>query len=113
MSKFINRKSLKILEYDKILSSIANYTSSELAKDTVLSIKPSTSLEEAEYLLNLTEEAYKISYEHCVSPAFSLDNMAEILNNAQRHVTLSCADILKVGRLLRTSRLTFNAINQI
>ena len=113
MGKFINRKSLKILEYDKILGSIANYTSSEHAKNTVLSIKPTVSLEEAEYWLNLTEEAYKISYEHCVSPTFALDNMSEILNNAKKHATLSCADILKVCRLLRTSRLAYSAINQI
>ena len=113
MGKFINRKSLKILEYDKILSSVANYTSSDRAKNTVLSIKPTISLEEANYWLNLTEQAYKISYEHCVSPTFSLDNMSEILNNAKKHATLSCADILKVGRLLRTSRLAYSAINQI
>ena len=113
MSKFINRKSLKILEYDKILSSIANYTSSELAKSTVLSIRPSVNLDQTEYLLDLTEEAYKITYEHCISPSFSLDEMSEILDNAQRHATLSCADILKVGRLLRTSRLVFCAIDQI
>ena len=113
MSKFINRKSLKILEYDKILSSVANYTSSNLAKDIVLSIRPSIEIEQAEYLLDLTEEAYKITYEHCVSPSFSLDDMSDILKNAQKHATLSCSDILKVGRLLRTSRLLYSAIHQI
>ncbi|MDE5616491.1 MAG: endonuclease MutS2, partial [Clostridia bacterium] len=113
MGKFINRKSLRILEYDKILSAIANYTSSDIAKNTVLSIKPAIGLEQAEYLLDLTEQAYKVMFEHCVSPTFSVDDMSEILNNASKHATLSCADILKVGRLLRTSRLLYGAINQI
>lgn len=113
MGKFINRKSLKILEFDKILSSLVNHVSSDLARITVMSIKPAIELEQAEYLLNLTEQAYKILYEHCVSPSFSVDEMSEILNNAKKHATLSCAEVLKVGRLLRTSRLLYSSINQI
>ena len=53
MGKFINRKSLKILEFDKILSSLVNHVSSDLARITVMSIKPVIELEQAEYLLNL------------------------------------------------------------
>ncbi|MDE6188672.1 MAG: endonuclease MutS2, partial [Clostridia bacterium] len=113
MGKFINRKTLKVLEYEKILGAIANYTSSELAKTTVLSITPTVELEQAGYLLDLTEQAYKITYEHCVSPSFSVDVMTDILSNAQRQAALSCLDVLKVGRLLRTSRLLYNAISGI
>ncbi len=113
MAKFINRKSLKVLEYDKILLQVANYTSSQLAKNTVLSIKPSIQLEEAEHLLNLTGQAIEILYEHLASPSFSLDEMESILDSAQRHMTLSCGDIIKVGRLLRTARLAFSTIDKI
>lgn len=113
MSKYINRKSLKVLEFDKILSAIAEHTSSELARKTVLSIKPTADIGEAEYLLDLTEQAYKISFEHCVSPSFAVDDMAEILGNAQRQIALSCGDVLKVGRLLRVSRTLYSAIDQI
>ena len=113
MAKFINRKSLKVLEYDKILLQVANYTSSQLAKNTVLSIKPSIQLEEAEHLLNLTGQAIEILYEHLASPSFSLDEMESILDSAQRHMTLSCGDIIRVGRLLRTARLAFSTIDKI
>ena len=98
MAKFINRKSLKILEYDKILSTISVYTSSELAKNTVLSIRPSIEIEEAKYRLDLTEQAFMIAYEHCASPSFAMDDMTEILNGAKRLSVLSCGEILKVGR---------------
>lgn len=113
MAKFINRKSLKILEYDKILSTISVYTSSELARNTVLSIRPSVEIEEAKYRLDLTEQAFMIAYEHCVAPSFSMDDMTEILNGAKRLSVLSCGEILKVGRLLRAARLIGGAISPL
>lgn len=113
MAKFINRKSLKILEYDKILAQVANHTSSVYAKNTVLSIMPSIDLSQAQYMFNLTEQAYEILYEHLISPSFAMDETEEILDSASKFMTLSCADIVKVGRLLRTSRLVYNAIYKI
>lgn len=113
MAKFINRKSLKILEYDKILLQVANYTSSQAAKNTVLSIKPSVDIVEARRLLDMTRQAREILYEHLSAPSFSLDEMELILDSAQRHMTLSCADIIKVGRLLRTARLVYTAIDKV
>ena len=97
MAKFINRKSLRILEYDKILASIANYTSSSYAKSTVMSIKPSVEIQDAKYKMNLTAQAFEILYEHLVSPSFSLDEMEEILENSKKFVTLSCAYLIRVG----------------
>ncbi|MDE7208953.1 MAG: hypothetical protein K2O31_03645, partial [Clostridia bacterium] len=113
MAKFINRKTLKILEYDKILTQVANHTSSLYAKNTVLSIKPSIELCQAQHLANLTAQAYEILYEHLVAPTFSMDEMEDILDNASKFMTLSCADIVRVGRLLRTSRLVYNSIYRI
>ena len=113
MAKFINRKTLKILEYDKILTQIANHTSSVFAKNTVLSIKPSIELSQAQYLADLTAQAYEILYDHLVAPTFSVDEMEDILDNASKFMTLSCADIIRVGRLLRTSRLIYNSIYKI
>ncbi len=113
MAKFINRKSLKILEYDKILAQIANHTSSVIAKNTVLSIKPCVNLSEAQFLSNLTKQAYEILFDHLIAPTFAVDEMEDILDNASKFMTLSCADIIRVGRLLRTSRLVYNSIYKI
>lgn len=113
MAKFINRKSLKVLEFDKILAHVANFTSSQFAKNKVMSIKPEVSLENAQFTLDMTAEAYEILYNQLVSPSFYVDEMEDILQNAQRHMTLSCADIIRVGRLLRTSRLLLSAIGNI
>lgn len=113
MAKFINRKSLRILEYDKILASIANYTSSSYAKSTVMSIKPSVEIQDAKYKMNLTAQAFEILYAHLVSPSFSLDDMDEILENSKKFVTLSCADLIRVGRLLRTARIINSSIDKI
>ena len=74
---FINRKSLKVLEYDKILGAIANYASSKHARDAIYAIRPSLELDEAQYLLDLTNQAYRITFEFCASPSFSMEDRFE------------------------------------
>lgn len=110
---FINRKSLKILEYDKILAGVANYTSSVCAKNYVMSIRPSLDTDEVSYLLDLTQEAYRILFEICATPSFSVDEMEDILAIAEKHAVLSPSDILKTGRLLKCSRLLHGCVNSL
>lgn len=110
---FINRKSLKILEYDKILAGVANYTSSVCAKNYVMSIRPSLETDEVSYLLDLTQEAYRILFEICATPSFSVDEMEDILAVAEKHAVLSPSDILKTGRLLKCSRLLHGCVNSL
>lgn len=110
---FINRKSLKVLEYDKILASIANYASSVPAKKCIMSIRPSLNIDEVEHLLDLTQQAYRIMFDICATPSFSIDEMEDILTVAEKHAVLSPLDIIKVGRVLRTSRIIYNTVNSI
>lgn len=112
-TKFINRKSLKILEFDKILTAICNFANSECAKKHILSIKPSTDINEVDYLLNLTEQAYRVMFEHCSAPSFSIDDISDILISVSKHSVLSCGEILKVGRILKCSRIIVNTINNL
>ena len=107
---FINRKSLKILEYDKILSSIANYASSVPAQKYIMALRPSLDIDEVNYQLDLTSQAYRIMFDLCMTPSFSIDEIEEILSIAEKHATLSPSDILKIGRLLKCSRVLSNNI---
>ena len=95
---FINRKSLKVLEYDKILGAIANYASSKHARDAIYAIRPSLELDESQYLLDLTNQAYRITFEFCASPSFSMDEADDILVSAEKGAMLSTGDILRIGR---------------
>ena len=95
-------KALLTLEYDKILDILAQYTQSEPTKKYVKSIKPSTDKGEVEALLDLTEQASIVAYEHCASINLAFDDMTEILEACKKNATLSIADILKTGKILRT-----------
>lgn len=110
---FINRKSLKVLEYDKILGAIANYASSQHARDAVYALRPSLELDEAQYLLDLTRQAYRISFEFCASPSFSMDEADDILVSAEKGAMLSAGDILRIGRILKSARVIFNTVNGV
>lgn len=110
---FINRKSLKVLEYDKILGAIANYASSQRARDMIFALRPSLDLQEAEYLLELTNQAYRISFEFCATPSFAMDEADEILTSAEKGAMLSAGDILKIGRILKSARAIFNTVNGV
>ena len=110
---FINRKSLKVLEYDKILGAVANYASSSHAREYITELRPSLDLGETQYLLDLTHQAYRIMFEFCVSPSFSVDEVEDILAAAEKHAVLSAGDILKIGRILKTARVIYNNINEV
>lgn len=110
---FINRKSLKVLEYDKILGAIANYASSKHARDAIYAIRPSLELDESQYLLDLTNQAYRITFEFCASPSFSMDEADDILVSAEKGAMLSTGDILRIGRILKTSRILFNTVTAV
>lgn len=110
---FINRKSLKVLEYDKILGAVANYASSEHARDYINAVRPALDREEAEYLLSLTEQAYRITFEFCASPSFSVDKVDDILKSAQKGAMLSAGDVLRIGRILKCARAVQSTVNGV
>ncbi|MGN0796599.1 MAG: endonuclease MutS2 [Christensenellales bacterium] len=95
-------KALLTLEYDKILDILAQYTQSEPTKKYVKSIVPCTDKREVDALLDLTEQASIVAYEHCASISLAFDDMTEILEACKKNAILSIADILKTGKILRT-----------
>ncbi|MGN0771729.1 MAG: endonuclease MutS2 [Christensenellales bacterium] len=109
----IDKKTLTTLEYDKILDILAQYTQSEPTKKFVRNILPSTERKEVEMQLDLTEQADIAAYEHCASVNISFDDMTEIVKACEKNAILSISDILKTGKLLRTSYNLRKAIDAI
>lgn len=109
----INTKSLKVLEYDKILAMLEPYTLSETGKAQVHLINPSTSYEDAKYQLELTAQADRILYTHSISFSFAFDDISECIKRAKKSSTLNLAEVLRVGRLLRTARIISSGIVDI
>lgn len=97
-------KSLKTLEYDKILSLLADHAQSEGGKAKARAFVPCESIGEATFDLDLTAEADRTLFDFSVNPSFSVDDIEEILTKAEKGAVLSISEVLKVGRSLRVAR---------
>ena len=97
-------KSLKTLEYDKILEMLATYAQSQGGKDKARTLTPFEDYEGVLHALAETEEADRTLFDFSVNPSFSVDDIDEVLARVSKGAVLSIADILKVGRTLRVSR---------
>ena len=97
-------KSLKTLEYDKILEMLATFAQSEGGKSLARSLRPFEKIEDARHALQETEEADRILFEYSLSPSLAVDEISSILIKAEKGSVLAIPEIMKVGRALRTSR---------
>ena len=94
-------KSLRTLEYDKILEMLATYAQSQGGKDKSRNLKPFEDYQEVLHALAETEEADRTLFDFSVNPSFSVDDIEEVLARVSKGAVLSIGDILKVGRTLR------------
>lgn len=106
-------KSLKTLEYDKILSLLADHAQSEGGKAKALSLTPCDSIGEASFSLDLTAEADRTLFDFSVNPSFSVDDIEEILMKAEKGAVLAISEVLKVGRSLRVARRLSKALDAV
>lgn len=106
----IDIKSLKTLEYDKILDQLASFAQSQGGKAKARALTPFENYDEVVHSLDETEEAERTLFDFSVNPSFSVDDVDEALGRASKGAVLSITDILKVGRTLRVARRLKKAI---
>ncbi len=110
----ISAKTLKAIEYDKIMQKVSSFAVLQASKDYLTSFMPVSDLSEAEFLLKQTNEAYSLLYNHNVSGIYFFDDISEELQRVDKGGTLINGELLKVAsnlksaRLLRTGILTVN-----
>ena len=109
----ISEKTLLSLEYDKILLSLTNFSVLKETKNLILKLKPQTDYDRAQFLLNKTSEAYKLIYTHCVGNVEFFDEMFDETERAKRGSILTMGELLKVARVLRSSRIAVSSIDAI
>lgn len=109
----ITPKSLKTLEYDKILNMLTPFAQSETGKARIPALSPDTSYDSAVNNLNLTVEADKVLYEHSINLSFNFDDVGECLRRAKKMSVLSMGEVLKVGRVLRVARTVASSLKDI
>lgn len=100
----MNERTLKALEYDKILAFVAHYASSKSAEKQILAMHPMNDIEEIERSLKEVEEADKLLFEYSITPSFNFDDIEFSLERAKVLSVLTMAELIKIGHVLTVAR---------
>ena len=109
----ISEKVLKSLEYSKVLLAVADYAVLTTTKHKLKATIPAADFYSANVLLDTTAEAEKLLYTYAVSGVDFFDEITDELDRAAKGATLSCAELLRVMRLMHSARLTSKAITSV
>lgn len=100
----MNEKTLKALEYNKIIKLLINKAESTLGKKKVEEIKPLTNIEDIKYLQRETEEAYTILIKKGNPPLYGINSVAPEVKRVEIGGSLSPGGLMKISDSLRVSR---------
>lgn len=99
----MREKTLKILEYEKILDRAARFCRADLSRSFMKSLRPSEEINEVKLLQDETREAYLIENKYLCKPIIAFDDCSESVKKATIGINLSIAELLKILRLLKAS----------
>lgn len=100
----MNIKSLKLLEYDKILNMLAEQSDSEAGKAKCEELMPLTDIEEVEKELLKTNAALKLINAKGYFSMRSLKQMDEVFSRIKVEAPLSAEELIKCGNVLNITR---------
>ena len=100
----MEERTIKTLEFSKILDEVAHFASGRFAKNKILSIRPYSCMKEVEDELTRVSEADKILFEYSITPSFAVDDVEDLLQQASVMSMLTPADLLKIARVLKVAR---------
>ena len=109
----VSEKVLKMLEYGKVLERAAEYAVLDSSKKKLKNSLPENDFLSAEIALKTTVEADKLLYSYSVSGVDFFDEISDEPDRAAKGSTLSCAEILRVMRLMQSSRITRRSITAV
>ena len=93
-----------LLEYNKIISSIANYCKTYIGKNLALSLAPSFSYDNVKYLLGLTTEAINLKIAFGNFSISELPEVEQYLKLLSSSMSLSCRALLNILAHLQLAR---------
>ena len=100
----ILEKTLKALEFDKILFNLSNYAVLDRTKSELISFSPLSDFKEVSLLLDKTQEAYSLFYDHGISGVFYFADIADELRRVNAGGTLNNIELLRVADNLKSAR---------
>src|SRR5690625_3572924 len=111
--KQIDEKSMKTLEYPKIIDQLSELTVSELGKKQVKNIRPSNSREEVIRLLEETDDTVKIQRLKGGIPLGTFYDVRPHLKRMEIGAVLSGQELIQVGQLLKGVREIFEFYQEL
>ena len=109
----ISNKTLKAIEYDKIMKDVASFAVLTKTKENLISFAPLTRLKEVEFLLKHTEEAYKYLYVHSIGGIYYFEDIFEPIQRVKIGGNLNTAELLRVASNLKSARIIKTAVESI
>ncbi|MCR1897769.1 endonuclease MutS2 [Irregularibacter muris] len=97
----MNEKSLRVLEYFKIIEEVSQYANSPLGREKILSLRPITDLEKVRGKLQETTESVAIVLQKGRIPLEGLTDIGPFLKKAKIGSILSPGELLKIARSLK------------
>ena len=109
----IEIKTLKALEYDKILAEVSAFAVLERTKIEILSLSPLTAFDEVNLLLSKTDEAYKYLYTYSTGKVNYFDNVEDELKRVDVGSVLNNLELLKINSNLKSARIIKSALQTV
>ncbi len=100
----MNEKTLRVLEYGKIIQLLINKTESSLGREIAEKLAPSTDLKEVEYFQNETDEGVSLLIKRGSAPIGGIHDILIEIKRAEIGSVLSPGGLLKIADTLRATR---------
>lgn len=100
----INEKTLKTIEYDRILQMLALKAGCCVSRELAERLRPVTDLDDAAAELRLTSEAESLYIRTGTSPVDDFPDMRSALKRINAALHLNCEELLNIGKCLRAIR---------
>ncbi|MBP3503340.1 MAG: endonuclease MutS2 [Clostridia bacterium] len=97
-------KYYKKLELNKILNILENYCITEIGKTILKDLSPSNNKLVVKHLLSETTQAYNLLLKNGDPPIAEINAYTKIIKLLESGVALSCANLLFIGHILKTSK---------
>ena len=106
----MEEKIIKTLEFDKVLNIVSNYCVLSKTAESVKTLCPTSDFDECRLKIAETRAASELLYKGGVSGIESYDDFGDALLRAQKGSTLGMGDLLKIARLLKSSRILYTSV---
>ena len=109
----MNQHAIEKTELNKILHLASQFAVLDGGKARLQNTQPTPLIAEAKRRLQETKECVELLFTHGVSKIERFEPFSDELGRAKKGSALSCAELLKLGGLLRSTRIAYTSVTSI